>query len=511
MANIGYEIERLITFGLNNDLLGKYDVIPTRNALMDLLGLAEPYGNRVEYEGETVTEILENILDYAAHSGLLEANTISHRDAFAARIMGLLMPRQSEVIRRFYENYRHCPARATDNFYRLSRASNYIQVDRVSKNIQWLGHTEFGELEIAINLSKPEIDPRDIAAAKKTTQTNYPKCLICAENAGFAGTLTHPARQNHRIIPITLTGELWYFQYSPYVYYNEHCILLDEIHRPMEIRRETFCRLLDFLEQFPHYFIGSNTDLPIVGGSILSHEHYQGGRHAFPLERAKPYRRFSHKQFENISVRLVKWPLSVIRIAGENRNALIGLAVHILDSWRKYSDPSALILAETDGTPHNTVTPIARKNNDGLFELDIILRNNRTTPQRPFGLFHPPENRHHIKKENIGLIEVMGLAILPGRLKKEFEAICAVLQSGAPFEREAFEDASHELHKHLEWMAYLADKYGTANTPAQAEMIMKEETAKVFLQILDDAGLFKYNEQGIEHFCKFMRAVGFAE
>jgi len=511
MINIGYEIERLITFGCDNCLLGEHDVIPARNALLDLLGLSEPYDGSVEYFGETATEILENILDFAAQSGLLKANTTLFRDAFAARIMGLLIPRQSEVIRRFNNDYHVSPSLATDAFYSFSRACNYIQVDRISKDIYWTGDSEFGELEITINLSKPEKDPRDIAAARNAEPTNYPKCLLCVENVGFAGTLTHPARQNHRVIPITLCDERWYFQYSPYVYFNEHCIILDEIHRPMELGRATFCRLFDFVEKFPHYFLGSNSDLPISGGSILTHEHYQGGRHVFPMQKAAPYSRFAHKQFENVRVYLVKWPMSVIRLVGSNKYDLIELATHIMNGWREYSDPAALILASTDGVAHNSVTPIARKNSEGLLEVDIVLRNNRTTPERPFGLFHPGENLHHIKKENIGLIEVMGLTILPGRLKKELNAIGAILQGDMPFDKTSFGDALHELHKHLEWLGYLTGRYGTSNTPEQADSIIKSEIVGKYRDVLSDAGVFKHNEQGILRFYKFMEAVGFKE
>ena len=506
---ISYEIERLLVFGLQNNLINETDVIPARNALMDLLNLSNPYEGEATYTGETATKILENILNYSAETGLIAENSISQRDAFSARIMGLLLPRQSEVIRHFYDNYSIDPALATDVFYKFSRASNYIQVDRVNKNVYWTGETDFGELEITINLSKPEIDPRDIAASKHAPQTEYPKCLLCAENAGFAGTLTHPARQNHKIIPITLCGEQWYFQYSPYVYYSEHCIVLDSIHRPMKIERATFSKLLEFTEKFPHYFIGSNSDLPIVGGSIQSHNHFQGGRHIFPVELAKPYRFFSHEHFEGIKISIVKWPMSVIRISGSDKGDLVNLATLILDGWRQYSDPSVDIFAYTGDTPHNTVSPIARKLKSGLFELDIVLRNNRTTKDRPLGLFHPRESLHHIKKENIGLIEAMGLAILPPRLKGEFEGIKEVLQSRYEFDAKPFEDALHTLNKHLDWMVYLTDQYGTNNTQTQAEAILRKETVKVFSQVLRDAGVFKYNEDGLHHFCKFMEVLGF--
>ena len=506
---IQYEIERLIVFGRRNQLIEKEDCIPVRNALMDLLQVSAPYKAEAAYTGETATEILEHILDYCAETGLITENTITHRDAFSARIMGLLMPRQSEVIRRFYENYAIDPTAATDAFYQLSRASNYIQVDRVNKNLYWTSAGTFGELELTINLSKPEKDPRDIIAAKNAPQTTYPKCLLCPENAGFAGTLTRPARQNHRVIPIRLHKEPWYFQYSPYVYYQEHCIIIDEVHRPMEIQEATFWRLLDFVEQFPHYFIGSNADLPIVGGSMLSHDHFQGGRHVFPMEKAQPYRTYSHPQFKACNISIVKWPMSVVRISGEKKDELIALAMHIFEGWKQYSDPAAEILAYTGDTPHNTVTPIGRKDERGLFEFDIVLRNNRTTEEHPLGLFHPHENLHHIKKENIGLIEVMGLAVLPGRLQGELEDMQAVLQCRRPFDPSPIKDPSHPLFKHLDWLVYLTSTYGTENSQEEAESILKRETAKVFEQVLADAGVFPYNKLGIQQFETFMKSLGF--
>ena len=508
---IHYEIERLIAFGLKKGLIEADDVIPVRNALMDLLGESTPYAGEAAYEKETATEILERILDHLAKAGRMSKNSITERDAFSARIMGLLMPRQSEVVRRFHAAYRSSPALATDGFYQLSRASNYIQVDRVSKDICFTADTAYGELEITINLSKPEKDPRDIIAEKNAPQVTYPLCLLCPENAGFAGTATQPARQNHRVVPITLHGEAWFLQYSPYVYYKEHCIVIDYIHRPMQIEEATFWRLFDFIEQFPHYFIGSNADLPIVGGSMLSHDHFQGGRHVFPMEKAKSYRFFGHKQFEDVKISIVKWPMSVIRIAGEKKASLVSLALHIFEAWKQYTDPEAEILAQTGKTPHNTITPIARKNQSGLFELDIVLRNNRTTKNHPLGLFHPHEKLHHIKKENIGLIEVMGLAILPARLREEFEGIKAVLQSRGDFDRKDFETGCHPLHKHLDWMTDLVERYGTGKNRAEADDILRAETAKLFCQVLADAGVFKDTEQGQSQFYRFMETLGFDE
>ena len=508
---IQVEIERLIAFGLTKGLIEQPDQIPVRNALLDLLCVSEPYAGQVTCGEETAGPMLERILDYSAETGLLPQNSMGYRDALGARIMGLLTPRQSEVVKGFFAACQISPALATDWFYQLSRAANYIQVDRVRQNICWAGETAYGNLEITINVSKPEKDPRDIIAAKHLPQTSYPKCLLCPENAGFAGTLTHPARQNHRIIPLTLHGDPWYFQYSPYVYYNEHCIVLDQIHRPMKIEEATFWRLFDFLDQFPHYFIGSNADLPIVGGSLLSHDHFQGGRHVFPMEKAGPYRLFTHRDFQTLTVSLVKWPMSVIRIAGAQKAPLVALAMHILEGWRGYSHPAAQILSHSGSTPHNTVTPIARKNREGLYELDMVLRNNRTTEAHPLGLFHPHESLHHIKKENIGLIEVMGLAVLPGRLRETFGEIKEMLQSRKPFHPRPFEDPAHPLHKHLDWIVYLLRQYGTENSAFDADCILKQETAMVFQQVLADAGVFKDTELGRGQFASCMKALGFLE
>jgi len=503
---INYEIERLLSFGLQHNLLEAEDIVPVRNALLDLLCVAEPYNGTVSYEAETATEVLEQILDFASETGLISEDTITRRDTFSARVMGLLMPRGSEVVRDFYTRYNRNPEEATDAFYALSRASNYIQVDRVQKNTYWTGSSDFGPLEISINLAKPEKDPRDIAAAKHAPATAYPSCLLCKENAGFAGTHSHPARQNHRIIPIKLNEDAWYLQYSPYVYYNEHCIILDAMHRPMQITESTFRRLFDFVTQFPHYFIGSNADLPIVGGSILNHDHFQGGRHEFPMAKASAYQSYTHNQFPGVHISIVKWPMSVIRIAGTEKDSLIRLAMHIFKAWQTYSDPTVNIHAQTGETPHNTVTPIARVNKSGQFELDIVLRNNRTTETHPFGLFHPHENLHHIKKENIGLIEVMGLAILPARLQAEFNEIESILQT--PFDPALLKNSPHIL-KHSDWIHALVSKYGTENTQPTAKQIIKEETAAIFAKVLTDAGVFKWDEQGMAHFNTCIQSFGF--
>ncbi|MCL2617628.1 MAG: UDP-glucose--hexose-1-phosphate uridylyltransferase [Defluviitaleaceae bacterium] len=507
---IELEVERLLCYALGKGLIDPLDTIMCRNALLDLLGLPAPYdGEPVAYANDTATEVLENMLDCCAERGLLISRTAAARDLFAARIMGLLTPRQSDVVRRFRANYGTSPDTATREFYRFCRATHYIQSDRVSKDVRWSSPTEFGELQISINLSKPEKDPRDIAAAKDAQQAGYPKCLLCAENVGFAGNAAHPARQNHRTIPLVLHGETWHFQYSPYVYYNEHCIVLDELHRPMKLGEATFRRLTDFTEQFPHYFIGSNADLPIVGGSILSHDHFQGGRHTFPMETAPAYKHFSHAQYAHTSVKLVKWPMSVIRLADANKIRVVHAAMHILEGWRGYADPAADILPHTDGTPHNTVTPITRRNAAGLFEMDIVLRNNRTTDEHPLGLFHPHADLHHIKKENIGLIEVMGLAVLPGRLLAELEGIAEVLQGNAS--AEPARDPAHPLHKHLGWMSALCERHGTGLSRAEAQSIIQDEVAAVFAKVLADAGVFKHDEKGIRNFVKFMDALGFRE
>ncbi|MCX8169814.1 MAG: UDP-glucose--hexose-1-phosphate uridylyltransferase, partial [Candidatus Methanomethyliaceae archaeon] len=427
--NCAMEIERLLNFAMENKMIEQWDIVPSRNALMDLLKITEPYGGKVPAEKlEKPTEILDNILDYAAETGIIEIDTVTYRDLLDAKIMGILMPRQSEVIRSFNNTAKEQGIEtATDDFYNLSKASNYIRMDRIQKNLYWLSETEYGNLEITVNLSKPEKDPRDIAAAKSLPQASYPKCLLCIENVGYAGNVNHPARQNHRVIPVNINNEQWYFQYSPYVYYNEHCILFKEEHIPMQISDRSFNRLFDFVEQFPHYFVGSNADLPIVGGSILSHDHFQGGRHVFPMETASIDKTFSHLKYADVKVSIVKWPMSVIRLSSKDKGKLKQLSVQILNSWREYSDEKVEILAYSnkDGklVPHNTITPIARMNKEGEFEIDLVLRNNRTSDEHPDGIFHPHQELHHIKKENIGLIEVMGLAVLPARLGKKLKDI----------------------------------------------------------------------------------------
>jgi UDPglucose--hexose-1-phosphate uridylyltransferase len=410
--------------------------------------------------------------------------------------MDCVMPRPSEVIRRFHSDYARNPKAATDRFYKLSQASNYIRTDRIAKNLQWKTPTEYGDLDITINLSKPEKDPRDIAKAKLIKSTSYPKCLLCRENEGFAGHAGHPARQTHRLIPLRLSGHRWFLQYSPYTYYNEHCIVLNRKHVPMKISRRSFENLLDFVTIFPHYFVGSNADLPIVGGSILSHDHYQGGRYNFAMAKAPIEKHYKFEGFEGIEAGRVKWPMSTIRLRGEDREELIELADKIQLAWRGYSDESAEILAETDGNPHNTVTPIARRKGE-LYELDLVLRNNRTTEEHPLGLFHPHAEVHHIKKENIGLIEVMGLAVLPARLKGELSALAEALVSGAPL--------TGALEKHAPWAEELQTRY--TFTPENAAGILETEVGRVFARVLEHAGVYKRNAAGKEAFMRFVGAV----
>ncbi|WP_438448599.1 UDP-glucose--hexose-1-phosphate uridylyltransferase [Gorillibacterium sp. sgz5001074] len=513
-CTIAQDIALLVRFGRENGMLGEGDEWAATNALLALLGVAEPYeGPLPEERADSPVPILERILDYTAEKGLLPADTMGYRDLMDARIMGHLMPRQSEVAREFWATARgQSIQEATDRFYGLSINSNYIRMDRIKKNGYWLAPTEYGDLEITINLSKPEKDPKDIAAERNLPQSKYPKCLLCVENVGYAGRLNHPARQNHRIIPLTLAGKAWFFQYSPYVYYNEHCIILSAEHTPMKVSRKTFVHLLDFIGQFGHYFIGSNADLPIVGGSILNHDHFQGGRHIFPMEKAPVEQAYEAPGLPQVKIGRVKWPMSVVRISGPEQETLIELADRILQEWRGYSDAAAAIHAETvpDGvpTPHNTITPIARKNAQGEYELDLVLRNNRTSEEHPMGIFHPHADLHHIKKENIGLIEVMGLAVLPGRLKQELEEIAAILtgENGADGE---WNKEEHPLAKHAAWISELQARYGTALSKEQAARVMEEEVGHKFARVLSDAGVYKRTGDGMAAYDRFMAHLGF--
>lgn len=508
-------IEQLLQYALQHQLIGQLDLPPARNALLDLFQIDEPYhGQMISEVFDRPTELLEKLLDLAGEIGLLAENTTTYRDLLDARIMGLLMPRQSETAAKFRETAKQVSmAKATEDFYQLSIDSNYIRMDRIQKNKYWIAETEYGALEITINLSKPEKNPREIALLRSMPQNRYPQCLLCLENVGYMGRLNHPARQNLRVIPVQLNGDPWYLQYSPYVYYNEHCIIFNQEHRPMQISHGTFVRLLDFVEQFPHYFAGSNADLPIVGGSILNHDHYQGGRHTFPMEKAPVEHSFTHPDYPGVKAGLVKWPMSVIRLAGRNKAQFIQLADVIFETWKSYSDLTADIVAftEIDGSnvPHNTVTPIARINQQGEFELDLVLRNNRTNEQHPDGIFHPHQELHHIKKENIGLIEVMGLAVLPGRLQMELAEMEQILTGEKPFAEQIRQDPNHALFKHTVWISDLLAEYGNSLTKTNAQAVLKKEVGKVFTNVLLDAGVYKRNPTGLLAFQSFLWACGF--
>ncbi|MDO5518476.1 MAG: UDP-glucose--hexose-1-phosphate uridylyltransferase [Clostridium sp.] len=496
---INHEINRLLNFALQKKLIKEEDRIYSSNMILGLLKLNEFEPEEINESLKTASPILENILDYAVDKKLIE-NTVTERDLFDTNIMNCLMPRPSEVIGEFKHLYSDSPEKATDYYYNLSIASNYIRKDRIDKNIIWKTETEYGDLDITVNLSKPEKDPKEIAKAKLVKSSTYPKCLLCKENEGFYGTLNHPARQNHRIIPLTLGDHQYFMQYSPYTYYNEHCIVFNSDHTPMKIDRRAFDNLLNFVSILPHYFAGSNADLPIVGGSILSHDHYQGGRYTFAMEKAPIEKTYTIPGYEDISVGRVKWPMSAIRISSADKSKLADLAEHILASWRKYSDPSVDILAESDNEPHNTITPIARRRN-GNYELDLVLRNNRTTDEYPLGIFHPHNEVHHIKKENIGLIEVMGLAVLPARLKSELNSVkeCLINNVSDISDNEA-------ISKHSEWYKQLREKYAIINED-NADSIIRQEVGSVFLEVLCHAGVYKRNSTGLNAFDKFVETL----
>lgn len=493
---IDLSIRKLVCYGVQKGLFGKRDEIYVTNCLLDTLGLDE-ISCCEDFENVRLKETLDEILDYAIQNKIIEDN-ITSRDLFDTKLMGLMMPRPSEVTDRFYREYEKSPLEATNYYYNLSCDSNYIRRDRVKKDIKWKAETEYGELDITINLSKPEKDPKAIAAAKAAPQSGYPKCLLCKECEGYAGRINFPARQNHRIIPVRINNSDWFFQYSPYVYYNEHCILFNGQHLPMAINRDTFIKLFDFVKLFPHYFVGSNADLPIVGGSILSHDHFQGGHYTFPMEKAGIKREVLFEGFSDIKAGIVNWPMSVIRLSGKDTDRIVKLADKILNSWRKYTDDNVFVFAETNGEPHNTITPIARKRGDN-FELDLVLRNNITTDEHPLGVFHPHAELHHIKKENIGLIEVMGLAVLPARLKGEMTKLEKALISG----RDIREDP--ELNKHADWADKLKQKY--TFTDENAEEILKKEIGIVFAEALSDAGIFKKTDSGNAAFLRFISRV----
>ena len=494
-------IRKLTAYGVMTGLVPGEDEIYTINRLMELFGLEEMEDAQepVTVREEELPEILGGMLDYAYEAGLMAENGVVYRDLFDTKIMSMLLPRPSEVIRRFGELYKKSPVEATDFYYKFSCDSDYIRRYRIKKDMKWIAPTQYGDLDITINLSKPEKDPKAIAAAKSAKQSGYPKCLLCRENEGYAGRINHPARQNHRIIPVTIQGDTWGFQYSPYVYYNEHCIVFNGKHVPMKIEHGTFCKLFDFVKQFPHYFVGSNADLPIVGGSILSHDHFQGGHYEFAMAKAPVERTFTVKGFEDIGTGVVKWPMSVIRLSGTDTERIIALADVILEKWRGYTDEAAFIFAQTDTEPHNTITPIARKRGD-KYELDLVLRNNITTQEHPLGVYHPHANLHHIKKENIGLIEVMGLAVLPARLKEEMEQLKEAVLAG----RDLHGDET--LAKHADWVDEFRVKYDRIDS-SNIDEIVEKEIGLVFMQVLADAGVYKRTEEGQEAFDRFIACI----
>ena len=492
-------IDDLLSYSERCGMTVSADRVYLRNRLMEKLNISDYTPS--DHDKETSLEnILAGICDYAAENGLLVENTVTYRDLFDTSVMGLLMPRPSEVNERFSSLYEESPQKATDYFYKLSCDSDYIRRYRIAKDLKWKADSEYGEIDITVNLSKPEKDPKAIAAAKLLPQGGYPKCFLCHENEGYAGTLSKPARQTLRQIPITMAGEDWFFQYSPYVYYNEHCIALSSAHTPMKIDRSSFVKILDFVDLFPHYFLGSNADLPIVGGSILSHDHMQGGRYEFAMERAPIETPLVFKGFPEVEAGLVKWPMSVIRLTADEKAPLVELADKILLAWRGYSDEAAFVFAETEGEPHNTVTPIARRRGK-RFELDLVLRNNITTPEHPLGVFHPHAELHNIKKENIGLIEVMGLAVLPSRLKEELAMLEKAILAG--------KDVSSipEIEKHAAWLAAFADKY--TFTKENTADILKAEVGKTFVKVLEDAGVYKRTPEGRAAFLRFVSSIGF--
>ena len=485
----------LVDYAVRCELIEEDDRLWALNRLLEAMGLdgVEP----ATASGAPLHVLLETLTEDAVARGVCEDNQVA-RDLFDTRLMGVLTPAPREVREQFRELYRESPWQATDWFYKFSQDTNYIRRDRIAKDQKWVYEGKYGALDITINLSKPEKDPRAIAAAKLAPQSGYPKCQLCPENEGYAGRMNHPARQNHRIIPLSLSGESWYFQYSPYVYYNEHCICLNAAHVPMTICRACFEKLLDVVTLLPHYFVGSNADLPIVGGSILSHEHFQGGHYVFAMERAKIGTPLTFRGFEDVEAGIVNWPMSVIRLRAADRKRLAALAEKILTCWRGYSDAEAFIFAETDGEPHNTITPIARRRGDA-FEMDLVLRNNITTPEHPLGVYHPHAKLHHIKKENIGLIEVMGLAVLPSRLKGELAALREAILSGSDIR------ADETLAKHADWVDELKTRH--TFTAENTEQILHQEVGAVFEQVLEDAGVYKTDEAGREAFLRFVQAV----
>ena len=491
-------IARLVQYGVESGLLPECERIYATNLLLDCFHEEEYTEPEKQESGIDLESTLKELLDEAVSRGIIE-DSIVYRDLFDTRLMNCLMPRPAQVQKTFWEIYEKDPVAATDYFYKLSQDSDYIRRYRIKKDRKWTVESEYGTIDITINLSKPEKDPKAIAAAKLAKASSYPKCLLCVENEGYAGRTNHPARNNHRIIPITVNDSPWGFQYSPYVYYNEHCIVFNSQHTPMKIERNTFVKLFDFVKLFPHYFLGSNADLPIVGGSILSHDHFQGGHYTFAMAKAPIEIPVSIPGFEDVEAGIVKWPLSVLRIRHRDEKRLIDLAEKVLEAWRGYTDESAFVFAETDGEPHNTITPIARKVGD-TFELDLALRNNITTQEHPLGVYHPHAAYHHIKKENIGLIEVMGLAVLPARLKEEMELLEEYILTGRDVA------SNEQLEKHAAWVQEFLPKYETI-TKDNLHEILQKEIGLVFTHVLEDAGVYKWTQEGHEAFLRFIRTI----
>ena len=491
-------IKKLVQYGIDTGLTPECERIYTTNLLLDVFHEDNYEDTDISGQEIELEVVLKELLDEAVARGIIE-DSIVYRDLFDTKLMNCLMPRPAQVQAEFAKRYEVSPKEATDYYYKLSQDSDYIRRYRVKKDRKWKVDSEYGEIDITINLSKPEKDPKAIAAAKLAKASSYPKCLLCVENEGYAGRVNHPARENHRIMPITVNDSAWGFQYSPYVYYNEHCIVFNGQHTPMKIEKATYMKLFDFVKLFPHYFLGSNADLPIVGGSILSHDHFQGGNYTFAMAKAQMEETFEIKGFEDVEVGIVKWPLSVLRLRGVDSNRLIELGAHVLDAWRGYTDADAFVFAETDGEPHNTITPIARKVGD-TYELDLALRNNITTEEHPLGVYHPHAQWHNIKKENIGLIEVMGLAVLPARLKEEMEILAEYLVEGKDI-------ASNEkIEKHVAWVETFIDKYD-AITSENVMGILEKEVGIVFTHVLEDAGVFKCTPEGREAFKRFIATL----
>ena len=494
------DIKKLVTYGLDKKLIMPEDEIYTINQYLEVFRLDEYEDPDIEGEEIILPEILDRLTDTAYDRYIIKSDDIVTRDLFDTKLMGILTPKPSQVIKEFRTYYEESPKKATEFFYEFSQDTDYIRRYRIKRDVKWVTKTPYGDLDITINLSKPEKDPKAIAAAKLAPQSAYPKCQLCVENEGYAGRMNHPARENHRIIPLTINGSAWNLQYSPYVYYNEHCIVFNSQHTPMKIERATFRKLLDFVGLFPHYFVGSNADLPIVGGSILSHDHFQGGHYEFAMAKAPIEKSWVFPGFEDVEAGIVHWPMSCIRLTCADDERLVELADKILTAWRGYTDEASFIFAETDGEPHNTITPIARVR-DGRYQLDLVLRNNITTPEHPLGVYHPHAKLHHIKKENIGLIEVMGLAVLPSRLKQELFDLADMLVARVPAEQ--YPEA---LQKHAAWAQEILARHPELNSDS-VHLILQDEVGQVFAQVLADAGVYKLDEAGRAGFMRFLESV----